>query len=49
MLSLAEFLGANILDQKPFIVMPYLKNGNALQYIEKFPDSDLLRMVGLLP
>lgn len=24
-----EFLGANEFDDRPFIVMPYMKNGNA--------------------
>jgi len=45
---LAEFLGANILDNKPFIVMPFMKNGNALDYIRANTQCDLLRMVGLV-
>jgi hypothetical protein len=32
-----EFLGANLLDGKPFIVMPFLKNGNARDYIHNHP------------
>ncbi|KAF9530207.1 kinase-like domain-containing protein [Crepidotus variabilis] len=32
-----QFLGANILDNDPFIVMPFIKNGNARSYlIENF-------------
>ena len=43
----AEFLGANILDEKPFIVMPYLENGNARHYLQKHPDHDRLQIVRL--
>jgi hypothetical protein len=40
-----EFLGANILDDKPFILMPYLKNGNARDYLNEHPDGDRLNIV----
>ena len=40
-----EFLGANELDDKPFIVMPYLSNGNARNYVQTHPGCDRLRMV----
>jgi serine/threonine protein kinase len=43
----SEFLGANELDDKPFIVMPYLKNGNARDYVQSHPDCDRLRIVWL--
>lgn len=43
--SILEFLGANVLDDRPFIVMPYLKNGNARQYIVAYPECDLLPLV----
>jgi hypothetical protein len=42
---LAEFLGANILDNKPFIVTPLMDNGNAQIYIQNHPDCDRLTMV----
>lgn len=42
---LVEFLGANILDEKPFIVMPYLKNGNSRDYLQEHPNSDRLQIV----
>jgi hypothetical protein len=42
---LVEFLGANILDEKPFIVMPYLKNGNSRDYLQEYPNSDRLQIV----
>jgi len=42
---LAEFLGANIVDDKPFTVMPYLKNGNVRTYLRDHPDSDRLQIV----
>jgi serine/threonine protein kinase len=42
---LVEFLGANILDDKPFIVMPYLPNGNARDYLLKHPNGDRLKIV----
>lgn len=41
-----EFLGANVLDERPFIVMPYLKNGNARTYLEEHPNCDRLLIVG---
>ncbi|KZP06232.1 kinase-like protein [Athelia psychrophila] len=34
------FLGANIWDDRPFIVMPYLKNGNARDYIQNYPECN---------
>jgi hypothetical protein len=40
-----EFIGANELGDKPFIVMPYLKNGNARNYIEGHPNCDRLQIV----
>ena len=39
------FLGANVLDDQPFIVMPYFKNGNVRDYLVKHPDSDRLQIV----
>jgi serine/threonine protein kinase len=44
-LCLSEFLGANILDDKPFIVMPYLKHGNVRAYLKEHPDSNRLQIV----
>ena len=44
-LRLLEFLGANILDDKPFILMPYLKNGNVQAYLKEHPDGDRLKIV----
>jgi hypothetical protein len=40
-----EFLGANVLDDKPFIVMPFLKHGNALDYIEANSNCDRQKIV----
>jgi serine/threonine protein kinase len=40
-----EFLGANILDEKPFIVMPYMRNGNSRDYLQQHPNSDRLQIV----
>jgi hypothetical protein len=34
-----------VLDEQPFIVMPYLKHGNARDYIRHHPDCDRLRIV----
>ena len=44
---LVEFLGANVLDDKPFIVMPYLKHGNAREYLLQHPNSDRLQIVSI--
>ena len=43
-----EFLGANELDDKPFIVMPYLKNGNARDYVDGHPGCNRLLIVMIL-
>jgi serine/threonine protein kinase len=40
-----EFLGANIFDDRPFIVMPFLKNGNARDYVYDHPDCDRIMIV----
>jgi hypothetical protein len=42
---LTEFLGANETDDRPFIVMPYLKNGNVRDYVQNHPDCDRLQIV----
>jgi hypothetical protein len=39
---LAEFFEANILDNKPFIVMPFIRNGYVLDYICANTQYDLL-------
>jgi len=39
-----QFLGANEFDNMPFIVMPYLKNGNARDYVRGHPDCDRLQI-----
>jgi hypothetical protein len=46
--SLVAFFGANVFDNKPFIVTPYLKNGNVREYILKYPNSDFLRLVSVV-
>jgi hypothetical protein len=43
-----EFLGANELDDKPFIVMPYLKNGKARDYANDHPGCNRLLIVMIL-
>ena len=40
-----EFLGANEFDNRPFIVMPYMKNGNARNYAQANPDCNRLQIV----
>lgn len=42
---LVEFLGANIVDDKPFIVTPYLRNGNVRTYLRDHRDGDRLQIV----
>jgi serine/threonine protein kinase len=40
-----EFLGANVFDDRPFIVMTYMKNGNARDYVHQHPDCNCLEIV----
>ncbi|CAA7270611.1 unnamed protein product [Cyclocybe aegerita] len=40
-----QFLGANILNEEPFIVMPLIKNGNARDYIDEHPECDCLKLI----
>ncbi|TFK68136.1 kinase-like protein [Pluteus cervinus] len=40
-----QFLGANILDERPFIVMPLMRNGNARDFIVKEPRCDRLKIL----
>ncbi|KZP25836.1 kinase-like protein [Athelia psychrophila] len=35
-----QFLGANVWGDKPFIVMPYMRNGNAREYLVGHPNSN---------
>ncbi|KAJ7496449.1 kinase-like domain-containing protein [Mycena latifolia] len=47
--NILQFLGANTLDDTPFIVMPYIPN-NARQFLKKHPDFDpvyILRDISL--
>ncbi|KDQ50365.1 hypothetical protein JAAARDRAFT_142113, partial [Jaapia argillacea MUCL 33604] len=40
-----EFLGANLLADQPFIVMPLLKNGNARDFVEAHLAADCTRIL----
>lgn len=40
-----QFLGANVLDENPFIVMPLLKNGDSRNFVRTYPNFNLLRLV----
>ncbi|KAF7982500.1 hypothetical protein HWV62_28092 [Athelia sp. TMB] len=44
----SEFLGANVLDERPFIVMPYLQNGNVKVYLRAHPGCNRLKIVNVL-
>ena len=44
-LPCAEFLGANDMGNKPFLVMPYMPKGNVRQYIQKYPHCNKLKIV----
>jgi hypothetical protein len=44
-MTIVEFLGANVFDERPFIVMPLLKNGNARHYVREHPYCDILKFV----
>ncbi|KAK2462745.1 hypothetical protein APHAL10511_005263 [Amanita phalloides] len=43
--NVLQFLGANILDGRPFIVMPYHKHGNVRDYITGNPECDRLQIL----
>ncbi|KAG7439931.1 kinase-like protein [Guyanagaster necrorhizus] len=43
--NILPFLGANILDDAPFVVTPYLRNGNARKFVEAQPNCDRLKML----
>jgi hypothetical protein len=43
-----EFLGANVLDTRPFIVTPLLVNGNVRMYLQTHPECDRLKIVSAL-
>jgi serine/threonine protein kinase len=43
--DLAEFLGADLKGEVPFIVMPYLEHGNARDFIERHPDCNRNKIV----
>ncbi|KAJ7111223.1 kinase-like domain-containing protein [Mycena epipterygia] len=36
--NVLPFLGANHLDNRPFIVMPYMKHGNACEFLQNHPN-----------
>jgi hypothetical protein len=40
-----EFLGANILNKRPFVVIPYLRNRNSRDYLEQHPNGDRMQIV----
>ncbi|KAF8887344.1 kinase-like domain-containing protein [Infundibulicybe gibba] len=40
-----QFLGANILDDQPFIVMPYMRNGNARDYVQEHPTANRVKIL----
>jgi len=42
---MTEFLGANILDDQPFLVMPLIEGGNARDYVSQYPDCNRLKIV----
>lgn len=45
--GLAAFLGANVRDGHPFLLMPLCMHGNALQFLSNNPDVDRIRIVSL--
>ncbi|KAK2462742.1 hypothetical protein APHAL10511_005260 [Amanita phalloides] len=43
--NVLQFLGANVLDGRPFIVMPYHRHGNARDFISGNPECDRLQIL----
>ncbi|KAF8956482.1 kinase-like domain-containing protein [Flammula alnicola] len=43
--NIIQFLGANILDDKPFLVMPLIEHGNARDFIDNNPDCNRLKII----
>ncbi|KZP16868.1 kinase-like protein, partial [Athelia psychrophila] len=40
-----EFLAANVSDETPFIVMPYMENGNARDYLKSHRKCDRVKLL----
>ncbi|KZP21681.1 kinase-like protein [Athelia psychrophila] len=43
--NVLEFLAANVSDEKPFIVMPYMKNGNAREYLKSHRTCNRVKLL----
>ncbi|KZP30555.1 kinase-like protein, partial [Athelia psychrophila] len=43
--NILQFLGANVWDDRPFIVMPYLAYGNARSYIQAHPQCNRIKIL----
>ncbi|KAJ7819423.1 kinase-like protein, partial [Mycena leptocephala] len=43
--NILPFLGANHLDNEPFIVMPYLQHGNAHEFMQKYAEQSPLSIL----
>uniref|UniRef100_A0A8H7Y9N2 Protein kinase domain-containing protein n=1 Tax=Psilocybe cubensis TaxID=181762 RepID=A0A8H7Y9N2_PSICU len=43
--NILQFLGANILDDEPFLVMPLVEGGNARDYIDNHPHCNRIKIV----
>lgn len=43
--NVLQFLGANILDDTPFIMMPLLRNGNARNYVQSHPSCNRIKIL----
>jgi hypothetical protein len=46
---LVEFLGANHMDNDPFLVTPYIQKGNVSQYIQMYPNCNKIKIVSCPP
>jgi len=44
-----EFLGANNMDEDPFLVTPYVPKGNLSQYIKMYPNCNKTKIVSSPP
>ena len=39
-----QFFGGSTVDEPPFLIMPFLRNGNVRRFLIKHPDANRLKL-----